>query len=893
MQILAPFLNKIFGDPNDKILKDLQQTVDAVNGFEETVSNLSDAELKQKTNSFKEQLSQGKTLDDILPEAFAVVREASKRVLNMRHFDVQIIGGLVLHQGRIAEMKTGEGKTLVATLPAYLNALSGQGVYMVTVNDYLAKRDSEWMGQIYTFLGLTVGLIQADMHPDKRKEAYAADITFGTNNEYGFDYLRDNLASSIEECCQLRRHFAIVDEVDSILIDEARTPLIISGPVPDSTEKYVKLVKVVKKLKEGSDFTLEEKHKNAILTEEGIENLEKALGISNIYSPQHMDFAHMAVQCLKAMYLFKKDVDYVVKEGQVQIVDEFTGRILDGRRYSDGLHQAIEACENLAIQEESQTLASVTYQNYFRLFPKLAGMTGTAITEEEEFIKIYGLDVVVIPTNKPIARKDAADVIYKSKLEKAKAIVKEIAERNKKGQPILVGTISIEGSEYLSQMLRKEGVVHNVLNAKHHEKEAEIITNAGQKSAVTIATNMAGRGTDIVLGEGVLELGGLYVIGSERHESRRIDHQLRGRSGRQGDAGETRFYVSLEDDLMRLFGSDRIARVMETLGLPDDTPIEHGMISKSIERAQKKVEQHHFSIRKQILEYDDVMDKQRDTVYTLRRDILMKKNLPEKLEDAVDETSQTLLQYYGFDAATKPQDRDPDQQKELVTVLEDIFPIKDLAEFVQKAGNDNTLVTELPKVLKDVLAEKAASHPKEIFEEVSKMVLLRALDSKWMDHLHNMDVLREGIGLRAYGQKNPLMEYKIEAFEMFKDLLFTVYEEALKVLLRVEIVATDNQGVPISQPLTDLSQAQLSGTEADPMIGPSLPNQFGPMPDPSPQVMQQASEDPSPPNQAADFDPSKLGRNDKVTIEKDGEVQELKWKKAESLLKEGWRLKQP
>lgn len=796
MAILEAIKKAILGDKDARALKDLQPIVDTINSLEPDISALSDDALKAKTPEFRKRIENGESLDDLLPEAFAVVREAGIRVLNMRHFDVQLIGGIVLHQGRIAEMKTGEGKTLVSTLPCYLNALEGKGVYMVTVNDYLAKRDSEWMGDIFTFLGLSVGLIQSGMDQGDRLNAYKADITYGTNNEYGFDYLRDHLNWNLDECCQTQQHYAIIDEVDSILIDEARTPLIISGPIPDSTEKYKKIIGVVRSLKQDEHFTKDEKHKNVVLTEEGTELIESKMGLSNIYSTANMEVAHMAVQCLKAMHLFKKDVDYVIKDGNVMIVDEFTGRILEGRRYSDGLHQAIEASENLVINEESQTLASITYQNYFRLFPKLAGMTGTAKTEEEEFVNIYGMDVVSIPTNKVIARQDLPDVIYKSKEEKYNAVVRDIKARHKKGQPVLVGSITIETSELISKLLMKETIPHNVLNAKHHEKEAEIIAGAGQKGAVTIATNMAGRGTDIKLGDGVLELGGLYVLGTERHESRRIDNQLRGRSGRQGDAGESKFFVALNDDLMRLFGSDRIAKVMETLGIPDDTPIEHGLISKSIERAQKKVEQYHYSTRKHILEYDDVMDKQRNTVYKLRREIVAKDGLIAKLHDQIDDIVVSGITSFGVTFTDKD---DSATLEEFSAHLKDIFPISNMDELVQKAKASKEPHSELSKFLKSFLAKRLSDHPAEIYDEVIKSILLRNLDSKWMDHLHNMDVLREGIGLRAYGQKNPLMEYKMEGFDMFRDLLHGVFEESIKVISRVEVVA---QGDALPEPKT-------------------------------------------------------------------------------------------
>ena len=733
-------------------MKPYYAIVEEINRLEQGIADLSDDALKAKTSEFKERLKGNDTLDTILPEAFAVVRETAKRVLNMRHFDVQLIGGMVLHEGRISEMKTGEGKTLVATLPAYLNALEENGVYIVTVNDYLAKRDSEWMGQIYNFLGLKVGLIQSGMEPQERLEAYKADITFGTNNEFGFDYLRDNLAYSEEEISQNRRHYAIIDEVDSILIDEARTPLIISGPVKDSTAKYKKVVTVAKKLKKETHFTVDEKHKNVVLTDDGNHEIEKLMNIDNIYSLENMDVAHIVLQSLKALYLFKKDVDYVVKDGQVVIVDEFTGRLMDGRRYSDGLHQAIEAVENLKIQDESQTLASVTFQNYFRMFPKLAGMTGTAVTEEAEFGNIYGLEVVVIPTNKPIARADKADVVYKSKQEKYRAIVKEIKEVHQDGTPTLVGTISIETSELLSKMLLKEQIPHKVLNAKFHEQEAEIIADAGQKGNVTIATNMAGRGTDIKLGDAVKENTGLYVIGSERHESRRIDNQLRGRSGRQGDPGQTKFFVSLEDELMRLFGSDRIISMMDKLGLPDDTPIEHGMVSKSIERAQTKVEKYHFGIRKQVLQFDDVVNKQRETIYRNRHAICLKKDLDTRILDFSTTFINSTIDMFSDGKALIQEDR-----HDLIKCLEAVFPIKNISDVVNQSQPLAELKNCLIKAAADMYQDRKHHFNAEIFEElVVKRVLLMTLDRKWIDHLNDMDSLREGIGLRSYGQKRSL-----------------------------------------------------------------------------------------------------------------------------------------
>lgn len=793
MSFLASLLNIFSSDPAELTVKKYQYNVDKINALEPEIQALTDAQLQAKTTAFKARLKDGKTtLDDLLPEAFAVVREASKRVLNMRHFDVQLIGGMVLHGGNISEMKTGEGKTLVATLPAYLNALEENGVYIVTVNDYLAKRDSEWMGQLYSFLGLSVGLIQANMDPEKRLEAYRADITFGTNNEFGFDYLRDNLAHDISNCCQLRRHYAIIDEVDSILIDEARTPLIISGPIQDSPEKYKKVARIIRKLKRDEHFTLEEKHKSVVLTDDGIAAIEKEFGLSNMYSVEHMDIAHMAVQCLKALHIFKKDVDYVVKDGEVVIVDEFTGRLMEGRRFSDGLHQSIEAIEGVTIREESQTLASITFQNYFRMFPKLSGMTGTALTEETEFNSIYGLGVEVVPTNKPIARRDDADVVYKTKNEKFKAIVEKIAEIHTTGQPVLVGTIAIETSEELSKLLKAKKVKHNVLNAKHHQKEAEIIAEAGHKGAVTIATNMAGRGTDIALGEGVQALGGLYVIGTGRHESRRIDNQLRGRSGRQGDPGTTKFYVALEDDLMRMFGSDRISKVMETLGLPDDTPIEHPLISRSIEKAQSKVEKYHFSIRKQILEYDDVMNQQRETIYGIRRSMLEGKKTTEILEEGVTDLIKGLFLEYSGNEPLK----DDAMIDEFAGHLKNICPIHDIEVVLKGKKTNDEKVSLISELFMKAYKQRRDDFPPGFFDAVvTRQVLLMTLDRKWMDHLNNMDTLREGIGLRAWGQRHPLIEYKREAYDMFTELRLNIFEEAVSMIFRAELVEKAPQPV--------------------------------------------------------------------------------------------------
>jgi preprotein translocase subunit SecA len=799
--MLAKIIRKFMGDQNEKILKLYNPQVEKINSFEEVISALSDDDLKNKTQEFKKRLSEKASLDDILPEAFAVVREASKRILSMRHFDVQLIGGIILHEGKITEMKTGEGKTVVATLPAYLNALEGKGVYVVTVNDYLARRDCEWMGTIFCFLGLTVGVIQSGMEPEEKQQAYACDITYGTNNEFGFDYLRDNLAWDYEQCVQNRRHYAIIDEVDSILIDEARTPLIISGPVKDSTSKYIKVANVARYLHKGEHFSLDEKHKNVVLTEEGITKIEKDMGLKNIYSLENMDVAHMVVQTLKAIFLFKRDVDYVVKNGEVLIVDEFTGRLMEGRRYSDGLHQAIEAVEKLVIREESQTLASITFQNYFRMFPKLAGMTGTAETEAAEFEKIYNLPVVVVPTNEPMIRKDKADVIYKSKEEKYKAIAREVKKRNEKGQPVLLGTISIETSEWLSVLLKQEGVKHNILNAKQHEREAEIVANAGQKNAVTIATNMAGRGTDIKLEDGVVELGGLYVIGSERHESRRIDNQLRGRSGRQGDPGESRFFVALDDDLMRLFGSDRIAKIMDTLGLPADTPIEHKLISRSIEKAQSKVEKYYFSIRKQILQYDDVLNKQRETVYSLRRQILEKRDLDNKIEELLRDIIETSYAEFFFEEELKKVSTEA--KEGFVLKLQRLFPINNLDENLKELDgySSKEAISKLVEMFNRLYQFKKGSFSEGLFEEVvTKRAFLMVLDKKWMEHLNNMDTLREGIGLRAWGQRDPLVEYKIEAFDMFSELLLCVSEEALEIICHTSLVEENAPQENIGEP---------------------------------------------------------------------------------------------
>ena len=779
------FLKKIFGDNNEKEIKRMMEYVDKINELEPSLEGLSDASLVAKTAYFKERIENGESLEDILPEAFAVVREASRRVLGMRHFDVQLLGGICLHEGKIAEMRTGEGKTLVATLPTYLNALTGNGVHIITVNDYLAKRDSEWMGKLYRFLGLSVGLIVHGLSFNERKEAYSADITYGTNNEFGFDYLRDNMVIYADQMVQRELNYAIVDEVDSILIDEARTPLIISGPGDKSTELYGVVAKAIIQLKEGEDYTVDEKAKAVLPTEFGIAKIEKALNVTNLYDHENIELSHHFNQALRAKALMHRDRDYVVRDGEVVIVDEFTGRLMFGRRYSDGLHQAIEAKEGVKVERESQTLAAITFQNYFRMYGKLAGMTGTAKTEEDEFLKIYGLPVIVIPTNKEIARVDFPDVIYKTKKAKYKAVIEAIKEANAKGQPVLVGTTSIAQSEELSIVLKKSGIQHNVLNAKYHEMEAQIISGAGQKGAVTIATNMAGRGTDIVLGEGVAELGGLHIIGTERHESRRIDNQLRGRAGRQGDNGSSRFYLSLEDDLMRLFGSDNIASIMDKLGMDENEPIEHQLITRSIEQAQKKVEGRNFDIRKHVLQYDDVMNQQREVIYGQRRQILMGEGLKENIMSMIN---QMIDQYMDLYANEKlyPEDWDVNSLAESCTNL---FAPKGrlVPEELEKLSRDE-LKDELYSVAKEAYDLREAMFGADGMRELEKVVMLKVVDNKWIEHLDHMDMLREGITLRAYGQRDPLIEYKIEAFDMFERMIANIQEEIARTVFQVNIV---------------------------------------------------------------------------------------------------------
>lgn len=780
------FLKRFLGDDNEKEIKRMRLVVEKINSMESDLANLSDSTLAGNTDKFKERIANGESLDAILPEAFAVAREASRRVLGMRHFDVQLIGGMCLHEGKIAEMRTGEGKTLVATLPVYLNALTENGVHMVTVNDYLAKRDSEWMGRLYRFLGLSVGLIAHDMDFPERKFAYGCDVTFGTNNEFGFDYLRDNMVIAENQMVQRELNFAIVDEVDSILIDEARTPLIISGPGAKSTQMYAVMANAVRGLKEGEDYKVDEKQKTVAPNDSVIPKIEKVLGITNLYAPENIELSHCFTAALRAKALMKRDRDYVVRGDEVIIVDEFTGRLMTGRRYSDGLHQAIEAKEGVKIQRESQTLATITFQNYFRMYKKLAGMTGTAKTEEDEFLKIYKLPVIVVPTNKPVRRIDHPDVIFKTKRAKYKAVGNAVAEIHEKGQPVLIGTTSITQSEELSDILKKRGIPHTVLNAKFHEKEAEIVAAAGQKGAVTIATNMAGRGTDIKLGEGVEELGGLFIIGTERHESRRIDNQLRGRSGRQGDPGESRFYLSLEDDLLRLFAADNIASMMDRLGMEEDEPIEHKLITRSIEHAQKKVEARNFDIRKHVLEYDDVMNQQREVMYGERKKILLGDNLRENIMGMVKHIIKDEMNQYANEKLY-PEEWTLDgliKDAEKIYAPEGRLTIDEL----NKLSRD-----ELKETLENLAEEGYRSREimfgEENMRELEKVVMLRVVDKKWMEHLDHMDMLREGINLRAYGQRNPLVEYKIEALDMFEEMESAIQDEIASLMYHVSIVA--------------------------------------------------------------------------------------------------------
>ena len=852
--MLTQLLNFVFGSKNDREIKALMPIVERINSLEAGLTPLSDHAIADKTQEFKKRLDAGETLDDVLPEAFAVCREMSHRKLNMRHFDVQLIGGMILHKGRISEMKTGEGKTLVATLPLYLNALEGKGAHLVTVNDYLAKRDAQWMGVLYHALGLSVGVIQHDasflfdptydaadkrlqhLRPCTRPEAYRADITYGTNNEYGFDYLRDNLiVSDLSQCVQRELNFAIVDEVDSILIDEARTPLIISGPTDQTTDLYYRINAIIPQLKIERDYTIEEKTKTASLTEDGNVRVEKLLGVDNMYDPANMDLVHHVVKALQAHALYKRDVDYVVKEGEVIIVDEFTGRLMPGRRWSDGLHQAVEAKEGVKIANENQTLASVTFQNYFRMYKKLGGMTGTADTEAAEFAKIYNLDVNVVPTNRKMIRLDYADVVYRTEKEKFAAIVEEIKECHERGQPVLVGTISIEKSERLAGLLTRNGVKHNVLNAKQHEREAEIVAQAGRKGAVTIATNMAGRGTDILLGgnpdfmfkqvlyreenlpddrklavyeeikaeceknkQEVVSLGGLHILGTERHESRRIDNQLRGRSGRQGDPGSSRFYLSLEDDLMRIFASERVSQLMLKLGMEEGVPIEHGMVTRAIANAQKKVEAHNFDIRKQLLEYDDVMNKQREVIYQHRRAVLGGTNLKDDIHDMIDGVVDSALNVY-CPAEQYPEEWD---LKGLTEMMQGQFGLdltqgkSDSGESLRELGRD-ALVDDLKKHTHAAYERKEQELGSDLMRFLEKTFMLQVIDHHWKDHLLAMDHLRDGIGLRGYGQKDPLIEYKREGYDLFAGMMERIKSDSLERLFLVQVAKGEAPPPPV------------------------------------------------------------------------------------------------
>jgi preprotein translocase subunit SecA len=817
--MIGALIKKIVGSKNERELRRIQPYVDKINQMEPEISPLSDDQLRAKTSEFKERIERGESIEEILPEAFAVVRETAKRTLGERHYDVQLIGGIVLHGGKIAEMATGEGKTLVSTLPAYLNALEGKGVHIVTVNDYLAKRDREWMGVIYGFLGLSVGVILHELNDRERKEAYGCDITYGTNNEFGFDYLRDNMKFTLEDYVQRDLNYAIVDEVDSILIDEARTPLIISGPAEESTDKYYKINRIIPSLKQGRDYQLEEKSHTAFLTEEGVAHVEKLIHVENLYDPRNIETLHHVNQGLRAHTLFKRDVDYVVKEGEVIIVDEFTGRLMPGRRWSDGLHQAVEAKENVRIENENQTLATVTFQNYFRMYKKLAGMTGTADTEAAEFRKIYNLDVVVIPTNMPLIRTNYPDVIYKTEDEKFRAVAGEIKELYQAGRPVLVGTISIEKSERLSQLLKKQGIPHNVLNAKHHEREAEIIAQAGRVEAVTLSTNMAGRGTDILLGgnpkflaktlvkeeateetiqkasekalaivkrekEKVIQLGGLHVLGTERHEARRIDNQLRGRSGRQGDPGSSRFYLSLEDDLLRIFGSERISKIMDRLGIEEDQPIEHGLVTKAIENAQRKVEAHNFEIRKHLLEYDNVMNKQREVIYSQRREVLGSEDLKDTVMEMIEEEGEGLVDFY-TDEKEHPEDWD---LKALQDAFYQQFSFKWAVPSIEENGIKRDQLKEMMvQNAKDVYQKKEEEFGAPMLRYLEKVIMLQSIDFHWKDHLLAIDQLKEGIGLRGYGQKDPLIEYQKEAYQMFLEMLDRIKRDTVEKLFAVQI----------------------------------------------------------------------------------------------------------
>ena len=781
--MLGSMLKKVVGSKNDRELKRLSVIVREINDLEPAMMAASDEELKAKTPYFKEKLSNGAEPEDILPEAFAVAREAARRTVQMRPFDVQVIGGLVLHEGKIAEMKTGEGKTLAATMPLYLNALTGKGAHLVTVNDYLAKRDAQWMGPIYEFLGMSIGVVVHGMSDDERRAAYHADITYGTNNEFGFDYLRDNMKFVLEDFVQREFHYAIVDEVDSILIDEARTPLIISGPSEESTDKYYRINQIIPRLKRSQDYTVDEKSRTVVLTEEGVSHVESYLKVTNLFELKNIELLHHVNQALKAHTIFKRDVDYLVRDGKVIIVDEFTGRVMPGRRYSDGLHQALEAKEKVTIEQENQTLASITFQNYFRMYRKLAGMTGTADTEAAEFKKIYNLDVAVIPTNMPMIRADYTDVIYKTEKEKFNAIIEETKELHKTKRPVLVGTISIEKSELLSKYLTRTGIKHHVLNAKHHEKEAEIIAQAGQPGMVTISTNMAGRGTDIKLGDGVAEVGGLHILGTERHESRRIDNQLRGRSGRQGDKGSSRFYLSLEDDLLRIFGGERISSIMERIGIEEDQPIEHRLISKAIENAQKRVEGQNFEMRKHLLEYDDVMNRQRQVIYEQRKKALRGEELWSDIEEMLEEVVEDLVTEH-IDEKRHPEEWNLKGLDDMVFKQFSLrLNLGEQDDGLNREGIEEAILSSVKALLRN--KEKDFGEP--LMTYLIKVIMLQSIDAHWKDQLLAMDHLKEGIGLRGYGQKDPVREYQKEGYEMFMDMIYRIKEDTLLKLCMVKI----------------------------------------------------------------------------------------------------------
>ncbi|MFP4586893.1 MAG: preprotein translocase subunit SecA [Desulfohalobiaceae bacterium] len=803
--MLSFLAKRIFGSKNERYLRGLQPVVERINSLEPEIQALADSDFPERIATLRQEVQQGKDPDSLLPEVFALVREASVRTLGERPFDVQLLGGIVLHQGKIAEMKTGEGKTLAATMPVVLNSLSGKGVHLITVNDYLARRDAAWMGQIYNFLGLSVGHIEHGMQDQDRKEAYACDVVYGTNNEFGFDYLRDHMKFYPEQLVQRDLNFAIVDEVDSVLIDEARTPLIISGPAQDSTALYKKINSIVPRLSKDRDFNVDEKARSVTLTDEGVQLCEEILGLENLFDPKNINYQHHVLQALKAHNLFHRDSDYLVQDGQVIIVDEFTGRIMPGRRYSDGLHQALEAKEGVQIKAENQTLASITFQNFFRLYDKLAGMTGTADTEAVEFKEIYDLEVAVIPTHKPMIRKDFPDAIYMTQKEKYEAILQAIRDLHKKGQPVLVGTTSIDKSEFLSERLKKMHVPHEVLNAKHHEKEAEIIAQAGNKSKVTIATNMAGRGTDIVLGEGVRELGGLHILGTERHESRRIDNQLRGRSGRQGDPGSSRFYLALDDDLLRLFGSERISNLMDKVGVEEGQAIENNLISRAIENAQRRVEQHNFDIRKQLLEFDDVLNQQREVIYTRRREVMVQEDLEDTVLGFLDDILEEI--YAEMERAGKDPEERSQAQGILKARLEEVFGLHRILDLEKEVPEKEQAKEKILSILGD-LKDKAGGH----YQEILRFFLLESLDRYWKEHLLNMDHLKEGIGLRGYGQKDPKQEYKREGFELFQELLYLIKENTLKGLCHIRLREVSQEQLQHEEQPQEL---QLSGGQQE------------------------------------------------------------------------------